>query len=271
MTTFSSMLRNNVPPRELILGVKINAVDLTAAVDTIASWIERNHPNYVCVTPAHGVMDARSDPELLEIFNHSGMTTPDGMSIVWTLKLLGHRNVSRVYGPDLMLAVCRAGVERGWRHFLYGGAEGVAKDLARSLRQRFPQIAIAGTYTPPFRPLTPEEDAAVVEQIASSHADIVWVGISTPKQERWMAAHLGRVGAPVLVGVGAAFDFLSGRKAQAPRWIQRSGFEWLFRFASEPLRLWPRYRRYPLFAALVAGQLARHWWGRAWNRLQSHE
>ncbi len=252
-------------PRERILGVSISALNLDVAVCRINAWIQARDPQYVCVTPAHGVMDARSDPELLEIFNNSGMTTPDGMSIVWILKLLGHRHVARVYGPDLMLATCEAGVERGWRHFLYGGQEGVAEALAEALGRRFPGIEIAGTWTPPFRPLTPEEDEAVIRKIRDSGADIVWVGISTPKQERWMAAHVGRVGAPVLIGVGAAFDFLSGGKRQAPRWIQRAGIEWLFRFVHEPRRLWPRYSRYPLFALLVGRQLVHHWWRHAWS------
>ncbi|NOZ95649.1 MAG: WecB/TagA/CpsF family glycosyltransferase [Acidobacteria bacterium] len=248
--------------RRDILGVSISAVNLDEAVERVASWIEEGRPNYVCVTPAHGVMDARSDPELLEIFNGSGMTTPDGMSIVWILKLLGHGCVSRVYGPDLMLAVCRAGVERGWRHFLYGGAGGVAEELAGALSGRIPGLNVTGTYTPPFRELTRAEEEEVSRAIEVSGADIVWVGISTPKQERWMAAHVGRVTAPVLIGVGAAFDFLSGRKAQAPRWIQRSGLEWLFRLASEPRRLWPRYRRYPRFVVLVTWQLLTRRWAR---------
>ena len=252
--------------KQKILGVAVSALDLDAAVAQIDGWIQARDPHYVCVTPAHGVMDARVDPELLQIFNNSGMTTPDGMSIVWMLRALGHRNVSRVYGPDLMLAGCRAGVERGWRHFLYGGREGVAEDLAKALRLRFPGIDIVGTYTPPFRPLTLAEDEEVIRIIRRSGADIVWVGISTPKQERWMYEHVGRVRAPVLVGVGAAFDFLSGRKAQAPRWIQRSGFEWLYRFAHEPKRLWPRYRQYPVFATLAAWQLIQHWWHHAWRR-----
>ncbi len=248
--------------RQDILGVRVSVLHMASAVRQIGAWIEVQEPNYVCVTPAHSVMDARSNPELLRIFNDSGMTTPDGMSIVWTLKLLGHPGVSRVYGPDLMLAACEAGLHVGWRHFLYGGAEGVAEELAVTLGRRFPGLEIAGTFSPPFRPLTGEEDEEVVRRIRGSGAHIVWVGIGSPKQERWMAAHVGRVGAPVLVGVGAAFDFLSGRKPQAPRWIQRSGLEWLYRFAHEPRRLWPRYRRYPVFACLVVRQLARRWWRR---------
>ena len=244
----------NPPQRVDILGVQISAIHMQQALENLRSWIDGREPNYVCVTPAHGVMEVYRQPELLTIFNQSGMTTPDGMSIVWLLKLRGYPQVDRVYGPDLMLAACEHGLQYGWRHFLYGGAPGVAEDLANQLQTRLPGLQIAGTYTPPFRPLTPDEESEILEQINASGADIVWVGISTPKQERWMAAHIGLVDAPVMVGVGAAFDFISGRKPQAPRWIQRSGLEWLFRLLSEPRRLWRRYAQYPLFTLLVAAQ-----------------
>lgn len=238
-----------------VVGVRVSAVSLEVALAAIGTWVASRDRHYVTVTPAHAVMDAYRDPELRHIFNASGMTTPDGMAIVWLLRLQGHRHVSRVYGPDLMLEVCRAGVAMGYRHFLYGGDEGVAGLLADRLKERFPGLQVVGTHTPPFRPLTDAEDRQVVEKLNVSGADIVWVGLSTPKQERWMAAHLGRIDAPVMVGVGAAFDFLSGRKPQAPLWIQRSGLEWLFRLATEPRRLWPRYRQYPLFAVLAVAQL----------------
>jgi N-acetylglucosaminyldiphosphoundecaprenol N-acetyl-beta-D-mannosaminyltransferase len=241
--------------RANILGVLISPIDMRQALEAIAAWIAQPSHAYVTVTPAHAVMDARRDPELRRIFNASGMTTPDGMAIVWLLKLRGYRDVSRVYGPDLMLETCRKGLEAGYRHFLYGGAEGVAETLADHLRARFPRLRIVGTHTPPFRDLTPDEDRDVVNLINQASPDIVWVGLSTPKQERWMAGHLGRLEAPVLIGVGAAFDFLSGRKRQAPVWMQRGGMEWLFRLASEPRRLWPRYRHYPLFVLLAVGQL----------------
>jgi N-acetylglucosaminyldiphosphoundecaprenol N-acetyl-beta-D-mannosaminyltransferase len=238
-----------------VLGVNVSPVNMAQAVETIAGWIELRQCQYVTVTPAHAVMDAYHDPELRRIFNVSGMTTPDGVAIVWLLKLQGQRQVSRVYGPDLMLEVCRSGLARGWRHYLYGGAEGVAERLAESLTQRLPGLVIVGTHTPPFREMTGPEDRAVVEKINAARADVLWVGLSTPKQERWMAAHLGQVKAPVMVGVGAAFDFLSGLKPQAPRWMQRSGLEWLFRLGSEPRRLWPRYRQYPTFVWLAALQV----------------
>jgi N-acetylglucosaminyldiphosphoundecaprenol N-acetyl-beta-D-mannosaminyltransferase len=246
------MPKNN--SRLNILGVLVSAINMSIALDTMRDWIICNKKNYICVTPAHSIMDAYYDPHFRDILNRSGLTTPDGMAIVWLLKLAGYKDVSRVYGPDLMLAVAEESLHHGWTHFLYGGAPGVADKLSEVLINRFPGLKVCGTYCPPFRPLTPAEDQEVVETINSAQPDIVWVGISSPKQELWMAEHIHKLGSPVLVGVGAAFDFLSGAKQQAPRWIQRSGLEWLFRLASEPRRLWRRYIEYPYFALLVFAQ-----------------
>ncbi len=212
----------------------------------------------MCVSSSHPILEAHDHPEFRQILNSSGLTTPDGMPIVWLLRARGFKHVERVYGPDLMQAVCAYGLERGYRHYFYGGAEGVPERLAQRLQEQFPGLCVVGTYSPPFRPLTPEEDAAVVARIQAARPDIVWVGISSPKQEAWMYAHVERLGVPALVGVGAAFDFLSGAKRQAPRWIQRSGFEWLFRLACEPRRLWRRYLQYPRFAVLAIIDLVRY-------------
>lgn len=238
-----------------ILGAGINPICMNDALDTLFSWISQRRSAYICVTPAHSIMDAYHDSEFRNILNSSGLTTPDGMSVVWILKLLGHRKVERVYGSDLMLKACRFGLQHNWRHYLYGGGNGVAETLTARLVANYPELQIAGMYTPPFRPLTDKEDEEIIKTINESEADVIWVGLSSPKQERWMAEHLGKVDAPVMIGVGAAFDFLSGSKPQAPGWMQRSGFEWLFRLASEPKRLWPRYRQYPLFVWLVFLQL----------------
>jgi N-acetylglucosaminyldiphosphoundecaprenol N-acetyl-beta-D-mannosaminyltransferase len=160
--------------------------------------------------------------------------------------------VERVYGPDLLLALCRHSIRTGYRHFFYGGRPGVPERLVANLRRRFPGLRVAGTYAPPFRPLTPEEDERVVQIVNDANPDIVWVGLSTPKQERWMAAHVGRARAPVLIGVGAAFDFHAGVKKQAPPWMRRSGLEWSFRLLMEPRRLWSRYLvNGPLFLSLL--------------------
>jgi N-acetylglucosaminyldiphosphoundecaprenol N-acetyl-beta-D-mannosaminyltransferase len=228
-------------PRVNILGVGVSAIDIQMALCTIETWIERREPHYICVTGVHGVMESQRDAEVRLIHNSAGLVTPDGMPLVWLSRLMGFRHVERVYGPDLLLAVCERAVGQGYRHFFYGGASGVAGKLVARLQCRFPGLQVAGTYSPPFRPLTPEEDAAVVERINAAQPDIVWVGISTPKQERWMAEHVGRLTAPVLVGVGAAFDVHAGIRRQTPRWVQRSGLEWCFRLLTEPRRLWRRY------------------------------
>jgi N-acetylglucosaminyldiphosphoundecaprenol N-acetyl-beta-D-mannosaminyltransferase len=230
-------------PRVDVLGVGISAIDMARAVAEITRWIEDGERHYVCVTGVHGVMEARRDPELRRIHNASGLTTPDGMPMVWAGRRAGVPEMHRVYGPDLMLEVCAVAAERGWSSFFYGGGDGVPELLAERLTDRFPGLRVAGTWSPPFRQLTPEEDEAVVERINRSGADLVWVGLSTPKQERWMAAHVRRLDAKALLGVGAAFDIHAGLLAQAPAWMQRSGLEWLYRLGREPRRLWRRYLR----------------------------
>ncbi len=235
-------------PRCRVLGVGVSPTNIPSSVQTIEGWIARREHRYVCVTGVHGVMESQQDVRLKQIHNAAGMVTPDGMPMVWLSKLHGFKDVTRVYGPDLMAAVCARSTTQGQRHFLYGGAEGVADLLKQKLEGRFPGIRIVGTYCPPFRPLTDEEDRDLIAMIDASGADIVWVGLSTPKQERWMSAHTGKVKAPVLVGVGAAFDFHAGLKRQAPSWIQKIGMEWFFRLVTEPKRLWKRYlRNNPLF------------------------
>lgn len=163
--------------------------------------------------------------------------------------------MDRVYGPDLMLALCERSLEKGYRHFFYGGAPGVPERLAERLGARFPGLRVVGTFSPPFRPLTLEEDEKVVRMINGASPDILWVGLGAPKQERWMAEHRDRLRVPVMIGVGAAFDFYAGVKRQAPRWMQRAGLEWLFRLCQEPRRLWRRYLlNIPRFLCLVAAQ-----------------
>lgn len=227
--------------RANILGVNVSAINVETALRVIEGWISRREPHYVCVTGVHGIMESQRDTELQQIHNAAGLVTPDGMPLVWLSRLMGFPHVRRVYGPDLMLALCERSAKRGYRHFFYGGADGVPEKLAARLQARFPGLRVVGSYSPPFRPLTPEEDREIVDRITAAQADIVWVGISTPKQERWMAEHFGRLSAPVLVGAGAAFDFHAGLKKQAPRWMQKSGLEWSFRLMSEPRRLWRRY------------------------------
>lgn len=230
----------------------ISAVNMTGAVRTLEGWADADAHKYVCVTGVHGVMESQRDAQLRRIHNASGLTTPDGMPMVWSGRYAGASWMERVYGPDLMLAVCDRAVERGWRSFFYGGGDGVPERLAARLSARFPGLQVAGTLSPPFRALSPAEDDDIVETINASGADIVWVGLSTPKQERWMAAHVGRLDAFALIGVGAAFDFHAGLVKQAPVWIQRSGFEWFYRLVQQPRRLWKRYlHNNPRFVARV--------------------
>ena len=244
------------PPRANILGVGVSAIDVGQALDTITKWIENGERRYVCVSGVHGLMECQRDATLRRIHNQAGLVTPDGMPLVWLSRLKGFGGVRRVYGPDLMLDCCRVSIERGYRHFLYGGADGVPELLAERLRQRFPGLRIVGCLSPPFRALSPEEDESIVRRINDADPDIVWVGLSTPKQERWMHAHRDRILAPVLIGVGAAFDFHAGLKRQAPRWMRHSGLEWLFRLGTEPRRLWRRYLvNNPLFLGYLLRQV----------------
>ncbi|MGY0230811.1 WecB/TagA/CpsF family glycosyltransferase [Longispora urticae] len=226
-----------------VLGVGVSAVNMDMAVGEVTRWVDQRERHYVCVTGVHGVMESQRDPDLLRIHNESGLTTPDGMPMVWAGHQAGADWMTRVYGPDLMLTVLARAAERGWGSYLYGGNDGVPELLAAKLTERFPGLKIVGMHSPPFRPLTPEEDDAIVREINSSGAELVWVGLSTPKQERWMAAHVGRLDAPALFGVGAAFDFHAGLVPQAPAWIQKRGLEWAFRLTKEPKRLWRRYFR----------------------------
>lgn len=243
-------------PRANILGIEVSAINMEMALQTLEGWIARRDPSYVCVSGVHGLMESQRDAELRRIHNAAGLVTPDGMPLVWLSRLMGFRHVDRVYGPDLMLAVCERAVQPGYRHFFYGGAAGVADKLAVRLQSRFPGLQVVGTYSPPFRPLTFEEDQQVIEEINAVQPDIVWIGMSTPKQERWMAEHVRKLSAPVLIGVGAAFDFHAGLKKQAPRWMQRGGLEWSFRLMTEPRRLWRRYLvNNPLFLWLILLQV----------------
>jgi N-acetylglucosaminyldiphosphoundecaprenol N-acetyl-beta-D-mannosaminyltransferase len=252
------------PATQELLGVPLALTDYERTMDWMDAAIAERRREYVCVAAVHTVMACAEDPELRDAVLGSSLTVPDGQPLVWAMNALGHDLPSRVYGPELMARYCERSARTGARLFLYGGRnQGALVQLALNLRTQYPGLKIVGGYAPPFRPLDPDEQAAVAGEINRSGADVVWVGIGVPKQEKWMAAMRPRLDAPVLVGVGAAFDFHAGLTAQAPNWIQSLGLEWLFRLATEPRRLWKRYLRYnPRFVAGFLRQYVRHQRGR---------
>ena len=249
-----------IPAREL-LGVKFALIDYDGALRRIEEMVGGGERGYLCLTSVHGLMESERDLELAAVLNAATLNLPDGMPVVWALNLLsgGKPLDDRVYGPTLMERACERAAQSGTPIYLYGGHdEGALRELKTGLRRRAPAIEIAGEWSPPHRELTDEEEAEVAARIDESGAKIVWCGISTPRQEKWVARMRPLLDAPVLVSVGAAFDFLAGRASQAPAWMQRRGLEWAYRLAREPLRLGPRYlRSNPRFVAAVARQYRR--------------
>jgi N-acetylglucosaminyldiphosphoundecaprenol N-acetyl-beta-D-mannosaminyltransferase len=246
------------PARYNVLGVGVHALTLESARDEIiAAARTRSNPGaYVCFCDVNSLSCARRDPAHLAALNDAFLATPDGMPVVWLGKRAGHAHISRVYGPDLLLAICAATAGSELTHFFYGAGPGTAENLAEKLQTRFPGLRVAGTHTPPFRDLASDEATVLESCIRALRPDFFWVGLSTPKQEKFMAAFAPRLETGVMLGVGAAFDFLSGRVRQAPRWMQRSGLEWLFRLCTEPRRLAPRYfRNNPAFILRASAQL----------------
>jgi N-acetylglucosaminyldiphosphoundecaprenol N-acetyl-beta-D-mannosaminyltransferase len=227
-------------PQYTVLGVRVDAVQISQVISQLELWLrERSAPHYVVLGGMYGVMQARRLPEVKHVFEAADLVVPDGMPLVWAARRFGHRLHRRVYGPELIETFCRMSGKR-WRHFFYGGAPGVPERVAAILHQRY-SIQVAGSYSPPFRPLKPEEDSRITAMISESGADVVWVGLGSPLQDRWMYDHCHSVGAPVMLGVGAAFNFITGTVKQAPRWMQESGLECLYRLIQEPRRLWRRY------------------------------
>lgn len=249
------------PETAALVGVPIGLIDYDASLDWIDAMVAADARGYVCVCNVHTLMASAEDPELRTALMASSLNVPDGQPLVWALRILGKTLDDRVYGPELMVRSCARAAHTGQRLYLYGGRDqGALVQLALNLRHRFPGVRIVGGYSPPHRELTEEERAAVVAEINGSRADVVWVGIGVPKQEKWMAQMRPLLDAPVLVGVGAAFDFHAGIVPQAPSWMQRSGLEWAYRLAHEPRRLWRRYLRYnPRFVLAFAGQLLARW------------
>ena len=239
-----------------MLGVPIAMVDYGRAIEVMDRLIATRGRGYVCVAPVHALMEARDDPEVLAALRGATLVVPDGMPVVWAANLLGERLSDRVYGPELMLRFSDVCAERGHRVWLYGGRDqGSLAQLALAMRRRHPGIQIVVGYSPPFRALSDDEERSLAEQIIQANPDVLWVGIGVPRQEKWMARMRDRLEVPVMCGVGAAFDFHSGRVSMAPRWMQQRGLEWIYRIAQEPRRLLPRYlRTNPRFVAAFARQ-----------------
>jgi N-acetylglucosaminyldiphosphoundecaprenol N-acetyl-beta-D-mannosaminyltransferase len=243
-------------PVRYTLGTKVHATNYQNATEQIIEWALHEESRSVCVANVHTVMEAYDQRDFQRVINGADLVTPDGMPLVWSLKLEGVKDASRVYGPDLTPWVLKEAEQRAVPVGFYGGSGFVLDSLLKRVRREYPRLPVVFAQSPPFRPLTLEEDRNVVNAMRRSGARILFVGLGCPKQERWMAEHRGRIHA-VMIGVGAAFDFLAGSKRQSPRWMQTAGLEWLFRFATEPRRLWKRYMKHnPRFVVLMGVQLA---------------
>lgn len=238
-----------------ILGTRINTTSYINATQKTSIWANLNESRYICISTVHMVMEGYNNPEYQAIVNNADLVTPDGMPLVWMLRALGVKDQQRVYGPDLTLYVCAAAEEQGIPVGFYGGMPDSLSDLIKNLQNKYPKLNIAYAYSPPFRPLTTDEDNTIIQEINASGARILFVGLGCPKQERWAAEHKGKVNV-VMIAVGAAFDFHSGRVRQAPIWIQKAGMEWFFRLLMEPKRLWKRHFKHnPRFVFLAIKQL----------------
>jgi N-acetylglucosaminyldiphosphoundecaprenol N-acetyl-beta-D-mannosaminyltransferase len=224
-----------------VAGVPISVTNIPDSVATILGWVSRGDSKYVCVSDVNCFLHAQDNEEFRQVFENAGLVVPDGMPLVWVMRWRKASGVARVCGADLTEALCAASANSGVRHFFYGGKPSVAATMAMKLKSRYPALEVVGVLSPPFHRLSVSEDAAITQQLAEAKPQIVWVGLGAPKQEIWMRDHVGRIPGAVLLGVGAAFDFHAGIIKRAPKWIQNSGFEWLFRIAQEPGRLWRRY------------------------------
>jgi len=235
------MIDGDSIPRVDILGVGVHALNMRTAVNFLDSAASTGTKGYVAVTGVHGIVEAQDDKRLKDVLNNSMLTTPDGMPTVWIGRKRGHPQMDRVFGPELMVEVCRRSVDSGHTHFIYGGKQGVAGQLVSALENQVPGVRFVGTYTPPFRALNAEEESRLIEQLESVRPDFFWVCLSTPKQEMFMAEYVHKLPTTIMIGVGAACDILTGRVKDSPRWVKRSGLQWLHRLFQEPTRLWRRY------------------------------
>jgi N-acetylglucosaminyldiphosphoundecaprenol N-acetyl-beta-D-mannosaminyltransferase len=235
-------MRSTIVEKQVnVLGVGVHAVDPERAALFLRDQIDGGGKGYVCLAGVHGIMEAQRDPGLKSIFAKAVLVAPDGMPTVWIGRGQGFREMQRVFGPDLMIDIFARKEFRDCVHFLCGGEAGVAENLRNALLRRFPWAKIAGTYTPPFRPMTSDEEMELAAKVRSAHPDIIWVGLSTPKQERFMSRYLPLLDTKLMIGVGAAFLFHTGAIRDSPDWVKRAGLQWLHRLFQEPSRLWKRY------------------------------
>lgn len=262
----ANLQRNNPPSMRFwtmtrrmdILDVPVTVTSMENAVAVIGQSVDARSGGYICAADMNSIMQAQRNPSHMDALKHAEAVLPDGVPLVWAARLRGQRGMRRVPGPDVMLALCERGVDLGWRHYFYGGAPGVADELAASLQRRLPGLCVAGTQAPPFRPLSPAEQEDSLAAINAARPNILWVGLGCPKQELWMRENADRINGAVVIGVGAAFNFHSNRIRRAPPWMRRSGLEWLHRLGSEPRRLWRRYLLLgPEFLARAAAEAIR--------------
>ena len=239
--------------REQVLAAAIDVLSWDTALERVSGWARHHESRYICITNVHSVVTATQDPAFGQIVQGADMVTPDGAPVAWMLRKLGHANQERINGPDLMWKYCALAAERGESIYLYGGTPETLSILQGVLANSFPELKVAGAYSPPFRPLTQAEDEEIISRINASGAGSVWVSLGCPKQEKWMADHRGKINA-VMVGVGAAFDYHAGTIKRAPLWMQHAGLEWLHRLCSEPRRLWRRYFVTNSLFILLAGR-----------------
>lgn len=259
------MVTSDLPARSVdlarvnrVANLRLDPLSMSAVIGLIETWIGAGtHTHTVTLNNVDSAANSLQDADFRDAINRSSLSLPDGMPLVWFLRWKGCRHATRICGPDLFLRFCEATHHKPYRHFFYGGADGVPEALVASLRSRFPKLRVAGTYSPPFRPLTLDEDAHVIREINHSKPDVIWVGLGCPKQEKWMATHQQHLDAPVLIGVGQVFDVYSGRTRRAPAWMCNTGLEWLYRLQQEPVRLWRRYllRDFPFLLQLIVNDL----------------
>jgi len=234
--------KNNIANKRFdILGVNVSVINMDDALRVIETAIKNKAKAYISVCPVSTIMSCQKNQVALESVNSATLVTPDGMPVVWLGKTKGHKNIKRVYGPDLMLKVCKVSSGKGYRNYFYGSRSSVLDRLSVNLKELFPDLNIAGKFSPSFDEAIVREDEVNIRMINASNSDILWVGLGSPKQDIWMRNHRDKLNVPVIIGVGAAFDFIAGTKKQAPAWMQKSGLEWFFRLVTEPKRLWKRY------------------------------